>query len=149
MKLIAIIVSAFMVFSSCQRNNISADENKKALTERSFDQNFMVNSTFYDLGQMANTIWLNCSVYGDNGFDNFYVNSKNRELVMRKGGVKSFEIGISTSDDVFKTLGYPDEVESNTKWIYRKDDGNIEYIISFFFTDYGILENIVYNVCNL
>lgn len=149
MKLIAIIVSVFVIFmfGSCQRNDVSYE--KKVLTERSFDQNFMLKSIFYDLGEMANSIWLNCSMYGDDGFSDLYVDSKHKELIMRKGGVKTLEIGTSNCDYIFKMIGYPDEIENNCKWIYRKNDGNIEYIISFFFTDYGILENIAYNVCDI
>jgi len=101
------------------------------------------------MGQIAEGIWLNCSMYGDEGFDNFYVDSKNKELVLRKGGIKNIEIGVSKNDEVIYTLGYPEEIESSCKYIYKKYDGKNEYIVSFYFSPMGILTNISYNICNI
>ena len=147
MKFIILVFSIFFAFSSCQKDTVYADQNIKK--PRTNEQSLMVESLFYDIGKMAESIWMNCQIFGNENTETFYVDYENKVLVMRKTGIKNITIGVTKSNNVLNLLGYPDELENESKFIYKKNDKDNEYLISLYFSKSGILTNIVYNVCGI
>ena len=145
MRFIILVLSVFFAFSSCQKDTVYADQNVKK--PRTNEQKLMVESFFYDIGKKAESIWMECQMSGKRNTEIFYVDCDNRIFIMRKNGIKNITIGVTKSINILNLLGYPDELENDCKFIYRKNDGNNEFIISLFFSKNGILENIVYNIC--
>lgn len=148
MKFIILIFSIIFAFVPCQKNSISADQNKKII-QRTQNQSFMLESVFYDIGKRAEAIWLNYYMYEEGDFEDFYADPDNNILVIRKGGVKNIEIGVSKNNYILYTLGNPDEIENIGKFIYKRCNDKNEYAILFYFSKDGILTNIVYNIYDI
>lgn len=147
MRFIVLILSVFFAFSSCQKDIVYADQNAKK--PRTSEQKLLVESFFYDIEKKAELIWMECKMSGKKNTEIFYVDCDNRIFIMRKTGIKNITIGVTKSSNVLNLLGYPDELENDYKFIYRKNDKDNEYLISLYFSKSGILTNIVYNVCGI